>query len=71
MLPAKDIDNFKATADSYKALGLDARHGKTKSGITKPLMTLAEAREMVRELFHCWIKELKDGGDLLSDTNRF
>jgi hypothetical protein len=62
-VPAKDIENFKATADSYKALGLDARHGKTKSGIPAPRITLKQAEEMFRKLFESWIKELKDSGN--------
>jgi len=56
---AKDIDNFKATADSHRAIGLDARHAKVKSGIPAPTISLAEAQEMFRKLFEGWIAELK------------
>jgi hypothetical protein len=54
-----DIKNFKATANSFLALGLEARHGTTASGITLPRMTLEKAQEMFRKLFHGWIEELK------------
>jgi hypothetical protein len=57
-----EIKNFKATANSFLALGLEARHGTTAIGIPEPKMTLEEAEEMFRKLFESWIKELKDGG---------
>jgi hypothetical protein len=62
-VPAKDIENFKATAGSFPAIGLKARHGKTKGVIQKPRITLEEAQEMFRKLFQGWIKELKDSGN--------
>ena len=58
-----EIKNFKSTANSFRALGMEARHGTTASGISKPRMTLQQAEEMFRKLFHCWVKELKDGGN--------
>jgi hypothetical protein len=57
-----EIKDFKATACSFPALGLEARHGTTTTGIPKPKMTLQKAEEMFRRLFQGSIKELKDGG---------
>jgi hypothetical protein len=54
-----EIKNFKATANSFRALGLESGHGTTASGIPEPRMTLKEAEGMFRRLFHCWIQELK------------
>ena len=34
------VKDFKATADSYKALGADARHGSTKNGVELSKVTL-------------------------------
>jgi len=62
-VPGKNIDNFKATAESFPAIGVKARHGKTKGVIQKPRMTLEEAQEMFRKLFQGWIQELKDRGN--------
>jgi hypothetical protein len=55
-VPASQIENFKATADSYKAIGAAARHGKINSGIDKPRLTLQEARDMVRTILEKWAK---------------
>jgi hypothetical protein len=35
-VPAKDIDDFKATAESFPAIGMAARHAKTKGVIQTP-----------------------------------
>jgi len=53
------IRDFKATANSFRALGLAARHGTTASGIPTPRMTLQEAEEMFRNLIEGWVKDLK------------
>ena len=53
-----DIKNFKATANSFRALGLESRHGTTTSGVPAPKMTLKEAQEMFRKLFHGWREKL-------------
>jgi hypothetical protein len=60
-VPASDIEKFKATANSYKALGLEARHGLDE-GVPAARMTLQEAQEMFRKLFQAWINELKKQG---------
>ena len=49
-VPAKQIEDFRATANSYRVIGLAARHGSTKTGIDKPKLTLDEVREMVRTI---------------------
>lgn len=55
-----EINNFKATANSFRALGMEARHGTTASGISEPRMTLKQAQEMFRKLFQGWTQELKN-----------
>ena len=58
-VPARDIDNFKETANSPDAIGLEAaRHGS--GGSSEPKMTLVEAQEMFRKIFQGWIQELRD-----------
>jgi hypothetical protein len=57
-LPAIKVEDFKATANSYLALGADARHGTTSSGIPVARMTLIEARALIRELLELWMKKL-------------
>ena len=58
-VPSKDIEDFKATAESFPAIGLIARHGKVKGVIQVARMTLPEAQDMFRKLFEGWITELK------------
>jgi len=57
-VPNGQIKAFKATADSYKAIGLAARHGSTETGIDKPRLTLEKAREMVTTILDKWCKEV-------------
>jgi hypothetical protein len=52
------IKNFKATANSYRALGLEARHGSTTSGVDQVRMTLKEAQAFIRELLNAWARKL-------------
>jgi hypothetical protein len=56
---AKRLKAFKATANSYKALKHEARHGGTRTGIDKPLMTLPEARESMLQAVRSWIQEVR------------
>ena len=56
-VPAKQIEDFRATANSYKALGNAARHGSTTTGIDKPRLTLEDARGMIRTILEKWCKE--------------
>lgn len=62
-VPGKDIKNFKDTANSWRAIELEARHATTKIGSPEPKITLAQAQEMFRKLFQSWIQELKDRGN--------
>jgi hypothetical protein len=57
-VPDGQIKDFKATANSYKALRLAARHGSTKEGIEVPRLTVSEARDMVRTILEKWTKTL-------------
>jgi hypothetical protein len=54
--PDGQIKAFKATANSYKALRLQARHGSLKTGVDRPQQTLTEARDMVRTIIEKWCK---------------
>jgi hypothetical protein len=58
-VPGSDIKNFKNTANSWPAIGMDARHASPAIGSPTPKMTLQEAQEMFRKLFEGWIVELK------------
>jgi hypothetical protein len=44
------IEDLKATANSFLALGLEARHGTTTKGIEAAKKTPQEAREIIRDL---------------------
>ena len=48
------IKKFKATANSFKALRMHARHGSLKTGISAPTQTIEEARVMIRMLVESW-----------------
>jgi hypothetical protein len=58
LIPASKLDAFTGTANSYKALGNDARHGSIKSGYSTAKMTLSEARGLIRKLLESWIAKL-------------
>lgn len=52
------LELFEHTANSYDALGTDARHGITgKKGPAKP-MNLQEAAEIVHRVVDSWIEQL-------------
>jgi len=57
-VPDRQIKAFKATANSFKAIGLHARHGSVSLGVPRPEQTFDEARTMVRTILECWGKEL-------------
>jgi hypothetical protein len=56
-VPVGQIKAFKATANSYKALRLAARHGSVKEGVDRPRMALNEGRQMVRTILDKWSGE--------------
>ncbi len=64
-VPANDIENFEATADSHNAIDLDSRYGIAEPGTPEGWMTLEEAEEMFLKLFEGWIKDLKYEGPSL------
>ena len=56
------LDDFKATANSFKALKLAARHGWTEQkggGVEEPTITLNDAKEVIHQLLEDTIKSLK------------
>lgn len=55
---SEQAKNFKTTANSYKALGTEARHGTTSKGVESPRLTLPEARKFIREILNSWIEDL-------------
>lgn len=50
---------FKRTANSYSALGANARHGDSKQDPPRIPMTLEDATRQVRQLVGAWIKSLQ------------
>lgn len=51
----KAIQDFKKTANNYRALGLEARHGfRSEQEIKKP-MSIGTARHLVRTLLNKWL----------------
>lgn len=59
--PSSSIKDFTATANSYAAVGLDARHGPQSAQVQVPKMTLEEARTLIRTLLNAWARELRQG----------
>jgi hypothetical protein len=56
-VPQGQIKSFKATANSYKAIRREARHGSLRKGIVSATITLSEAYEMVRNILGHWADE--------------
>jgi hypothetical protein len=57
-ISASDFKNFKSTANSFKAIGNQSRHGTLSSGVGQPLLTLEEARTLIRTILERWANEL-------------
>jgi hypothetical protein len=63
-LAAKDwvkqglIKAFRGTANSFRVLGRDARHGKADSSVPSNTLTLQTANSMIRDLLERWAGEL-------------
>ncbi|HLJ49087.1 MAG TPA: hypothetical protein VKU01_23895 [Bryobacteraceae bacterium] len=51
------IKAFKNTANSFKALRLEARHGTIRTGVDEAKLTLDAARDMIRTILERWCKE--------------
>lgn len=56
-----EIKNFKNTANSFKAIRLQARHGTVRTGASHPKQTLDQARQMIRTILERWGRELVSG----------
>jgi len=56
--PWSSIDDFKRTANSFRAIGVQSRHISGKEGNLDAKMTLPEAQTLIRQLLDAWIKEL-------------
>ena len=41
------VKDFKSTANSYRAIGLESRHGTVSSGVPTARMSLPEARQLL------------------------
>jgi hypothetical protein len=52
------IKDFKATANSFRAIQSQARHGTITQGSIKARQTLGEARSMIRQILECWEREI-------------
>lgn len=55
--PEETVTTFKWTANSFGALGQEARHGKDIDQSPDPPMTLAEAKDLIRQLLRGWLQE--------------
>ena len=52
------IKDFKATANSFRALRQQARHGSISHGVPEASQTLDDACKMIRTILQEWGKEL-------------
>jgi hypothetical protein len=57
-VPGGQIKAFKGTANSYRALRLEARHGSTQKGYEQAQLTLKEAAQMVRMILDKWCRQV-------------
>jgi len=53
----KDQGRFRHTANSYAALGDEARHGVQSEGTPSRLMSYPEAWDFIRKLIKRWLDE--------------
>lgn len=62
LIAKKDLENFKQTAQSYKAIGKEARHASLKRKHEPPPfpMSLENANELMLALLRNWIKSKLD-----------
>ena len=54
-----EVKLFKQTANSFRALGAEARHGTTSQPPPSKPMSLNQARDLIRQLLHDWFQEVK------------
>jgi hypothetical protein len=57
----RQIDLFKRTANSQKAIGDKARHGKDPYDPPKNPMSLSEARALIDSVLKAWLREKASG----------
>jgi hypothetical protein len=57
-VPLGQIKDFKGTANSYKALKHEARHGSTTKGFDQAQQTIEQAQQMVRTILQKWVQEV-------------
>jgi hypothetical protein len=69
-VPQGEIKKFKGTANSYRAIRLDARHGSTSTGSPAARTGLMEARALIRNLLDVLMNELIQGTHLLEEKIR-
>lgn len=53
----EDVRRFKQTANSYEALGEDARHAHNKTPAPAEPMTINEAKHLIKSLLENWIED--------------
>ncbi len=53
---------FKRTANSYRAIGVESRHGTLSSGVPTAGISLPEARQLIWEFLNAWIAKLSADG---------
>lgn len=51
----EEINQFKETAESYDAIGKDARHAHSKFKKPTNPMTLDQAKELVKKILYLWL----------------
>jgi hypothetical protein len=55
-IPQERLKIFKRTANSFRAIEREARHGKSKFAPPLSPMSLEEAQELIKELFEKWME---------------
>ena len=57
-VPGSSIVDFRETANSFRAVGHQARHGGVKTGVPHASQSLEEARAMIRTILEKWARDL-------------
>jgi hypothetical protein len=55
-IPKERLKTFKRTANSFRAIGSEARHGKSKFAPPASSMSLGDAQELIKVLLKKWLK---------------
>lgn len=67
-VPASQLELFRRTANTSRAVGAEARHGPEFVAPRHP-MALADAEELVRHVVDCWLGELERVGPVRERLN--